>query len=147
MSYVILRVFNLQRCCKVRSRSNLKNPVPAKPILGVRSTKHGNSEQVPSLVSCSPFKQTNNILLWLKGTEILEDGPVNPWTLPQQIIKTQFRNSVVCLFGVLLYILYHCSFNVQWQTTKTMKLLKKQSLSNSSKREDMENKWQNPEKN
>lgn len=65
---------------------------------------------------------------------------------PQQIIKTQFRNSVVCLFGVLLYILYHCPFIVQWQTTKTMKLLKKQSLSNSSKREDMENKWQNPEK-
>jgi len=72
----------------------LINPVPAKPILGVRSTKHGNSEQVPSLVSCSPFKtnkQTKNfkhfeifiknILLWLKGTEILEDGPVNPWTV------------------------------------------------------------------
>jgi len=74
---------------------------------GVPSTKHGNSEQVPSLVSCSPFKtnkQTKNfkhfeifiknILLWLKGTEILEDGPVNPWTVNAPS-KSSKPNSVI----------------------------------------------------
>merc|ERR1711990_875173 len=38
--------------------------------------------------------------------QCLRLGCMNLPTLPD-IIKTQFRNSVVCLFGVLLYILYH----------------------------------------
>jgi len=111
MSYVILRVFNFTDLTLERWADLLDN----NPVPNANTPSALKIGLLLFFLTHSLKKVLKTILLWLKSFENLEDKS----EIVKTHIKSNSRNSILCLFGVLWNLqVIPLSAIVQWQNYK-----------------------------